>query len=74
MTVRKTPTLDARCTHKDCSRGNDRGEYSMTGYCTNCGTEPIIGTFTVGHEAGRGVLGKECPVCGCKCLGWRGPA
>lgn len=70
----KAPEVDARCTHRDCLRGNNKGEYKLAGYCTNCGTEPIVGVFTVGHEAGSGVLGRKCPVCGCKRLGWRGIA
>lgn len=40
----------------------------MIGGCYNCGTKPILGLFTAGHEA-TGV-GVACPVCGCSRLHW----
>ena len=58
-----TAFLDRRCSMGACPH---KGAYRMIGACRNCGTEPILGLFTAGHEA----TGGDCPVCGCNRLHW----
>jgi hypothetical protein len=57
--------IDRRCKHRNCE-GKDA--YRMIGGCYNCGTAPILGLFTTGHQA-TGLSG-DCPVCGCSRLHW----
>jgi hypothetical protein len=57
--------VDRRCGHPSC-RDAKRGVYRMIGGCYNCGAKPLIGLFTVTHEAGGG----DCPACGCARLHW----
>ena len=57
--------IDRRCRHRNCE-GKDA--YRMIGSCYNCGTKPILGLFTAGHEA-SGISG-DCPICGCTRLHW----
>ena len=52
--------VDRRCT---C---NEPDAYRMIGGCYNCGTSPILGLFSAGHQQGGG----ECPACGCDRLHW----
>jgi len=59
--------VDARCHHRDCETKN---AYRMIGSCYNCGTKPVLGLFTTGHEKRNGVLGEDCPVCGTRNLHW----
>ena len=64
VTLESLCILD-RCTHK--------GTYKMSGRCSNCGTEPIVGTFSRGHEAMSGWGSPECPICGCSGkIYWKG--
>jgi hypothetical protein len=58
-------TCDRRCSR--CADGGRTGIYRMIGTCTNCRTEPILGLFSVTHEASGGA----CPVCGCERLMWK---
>lgn len=57
--------IDLRCRHRTCA---DKDAYRMIGGCYNCGTTPILGLFTVGHQT-SGISG-DCPVCGCTDLHW----
>jgi hypothetical protein len=63
------PMVDGRCTYGRCAETN---VYRMVGYCGNCHTDPVVGLFTAGHEAGGGYSSPKCPVCGCRELHWRG--
>jgi hypothetical protein len=56
--------VDRRC--GICRDAGKTDAYRMTGGCYNCGTAPILGLFTAGHEKGGG----KCPVCGCERLHW----
>ena len=38
----------------------------MIGGCYNCRSEPVLGLFSVTHEASGG----DCPVCKCSRLHW----
>lgn len=58
-----TAFVDRRCGDKWCA---DKGVYRMIGGCYNCRTEPLLGLFTVTHEA----RGGDCPACGCTRLHW----
>lgn len=58
-----TGLVDRRCGHRWCDGKN---AYRMIGGCYNCGTSPLLGLFTVTHEA----EGGDCPVCGCSRLHW----
>ena len=62
--------VDCRCTHPRCHRADTGSVYRMAGACRNCGTRPLIGLFTAGHEASGGVSGGTCPACGCERLHW----
>jgi hypothetical protein len=57
--------IDQRCRQSQCEH---KGVYRMIGGCYNCGTKPILGLFTAGHEV-SGVSG-DCPACGCTRLHW----
>lgn len=59
--------VDARCRDRSCEGKNT---YRMIGGCYNCGTKPLLGLFTVGHEAQGGSPGSECPVCETSRLHW----
>jgi hypothetical protein len=59
------PFVDRRCTHRNCA--DKTGVYRMVGRCLNCGTTPILGLFTSGHEHSHG---GDCPVCGVSRLHW----
>lgn len=54
---------DRRCSHDTCQR---KGVYRMIGGCYNCGLSPLLGLFSVSHEASGG----DCPVCGTNRLHW----
>lgn len=56
--------VDRRCTYGACATRT--GAYRMIGGCYNCGTSPLLGLFTVTHEA----KGGDCPACGCSRLHW----
>lgn len=58
--------VDLRCSH---SHHADAGVYRMAGHCRNC-TSPVLGLHTVRHAADGGILGADCPVCGCQSLSW----
>jgi hypothetical protein len=67
--------VDARCTNEACRRpGHSTVEYRMKGRCSNCRAHDIIGVFSRGHEAGEGMTGPRCPICGCMELQWKGLA
>jgi len=56
--------VDRRCSR--CQGGGRTDIYRMIGHCSNCRSEPILGLFSVTHEASGG----DCPVCGCSRLHW----
>jgi hypothetical protein len=56
--------VDRRCSL--CQRDGKTSIYRMIGGCRNCGSSPILGLFSVTHEAGGG----RCPRCGCDRLHW----
>jgi hypothetical protein len=56
--------VDRRCSL--CQDGGKTDMYRMIGGCYNCRSEPILGLFSVTHEASGG----KCPVCGCERLHW----
>lgn len=55
--------VDRRCSQGGCPH---KGIYRMIGGCYNCRTEPLLGLFSVSHEA----QGGDCPVCGTNRLHW----
>ena len=58
--------IDQRCNHRH--HDGDTRVYRMSGHCTNCGTRPLVGLFTAGHES-TGYHGP-CPACGCRSVQW----
>ena len=65
MSVPPYEIVDHRCNHP--SHEND-GVYRMSGHCVNCGTAPLVGLFTAGHD--RFGKGGPCPACGCRQVQW----
>lgn len=60
--------IDQRCTHPRCTDAESGRAYRMAGECINCGTKPLVGLFTAGHE--HGYNGGPCPACGCRKVRW----
>lgn len=56
--------VDRRCWR--CQDGGRTGIYRMIGGCRNCGAGPVLGLFSITHEASGG----DCPVCRCSRLHW----
>lgn len=56
--------VDRRCWR--CQNQGKTSMYRMIGGCYNCRSEPILGLFSVTHEASGG----DCPVCRCSRLHW----
>ena len=52
-------TVDARCGCHKCE-ARTQNVYRMVGYCTNCGTDPILILYRAGDTAAP----SDCPVCG----------